>query len=642
MSSFGGIVQPIASVSVQGRTGEDVRLGTPTDGDVNDGLVVLDPLDNVVDTIDNLNEAAKAVDDKDGAAIQVGAPTDGDYLDGQQPIVATSSIADAVDSLNVGLKNANQAIEAFLDRVGWTRVADVTVPGGTATAKTYLDPPNNTVLQTVTVSANTFDVIVEAAYPTVEVNTVPALLPLVGSVYRGAVSVTLGADGPVVVQAFDADGNPGAIDTIDVTIDLPPQVTAAVFTGGKPGGQSELKAGDNVTLDVTADKSFDTVEVVAGAGLATTSQSFPVAPGLNAQVVVTIADQGTTPQALPARVRVLDTVSGAPSSDYDTDAAGTTEDVNVVTLNNLYPTLTLGTPTGFPGGQQALKGGEGASVPVTAATDADTIDWTSPPGHLSITNANEAGGPYDSAKAVTRIGGSYNVDGDGGVANIRGEANRAANDATTVATGIVNIASVAATVTVSEATARVPSGVAPGADTEITVSADQELLNAPTLDPAAGRGTFQGGGFAGGPKTWTRDLRVPDSENPANGSSNTWLNLSATNLAGIATTVITGDDAYVVGGLAPRPLTYSAFQRESNELFPLTTEGNLAAAPPGIFSNGNALVIQPFGTADTTDAGKEGWAAPTAASGLVRLRMLHTPTGTTHGGLTLDELEETP
>ena len=634
MSSF-----VIATVGIQGKVGTDVRLGDPTDGNPNDGLITLDPAATVTDTIDDLNEAAKTLDDKEGDVINVGVPTDGDYTDGQEPITPTTTIANSVDLLNVGLKNVNDSVAALLDRVGWTRVADVTNKA-VSPAPTYLDPPNNTILQTVSVTSNTFDVIIEAAYPTVEVNAVPALLPLVGSIYRGAVSVTLAADGPVVVEAIDPDGNPGAQDTIQVTLDLPPNITVGLFTGGKPGSQTELKQGDSVLFDVTADKAFDQVVLLDDAGHANEAATIGVATGVGpTQISITIADRGTTPQALGARLQVRDAVSAALSAVFDSESAGATEDVNVVTLNNLFPTLTLGTPTGFPGGQQALKGGESASVPVTAATDADTIDWTSGPGHLSIVNPNETPA-FDASKSVSRIAGSYNVDGDGGVSNLTGTANRAANDSTTVENAIVNIANVATTVTVSEATSRVRSGVAPGNDTTITISADQELIGAPSLDPTVGRGTFQGGGFSGGPKTWTRALRVPDSENPATGAPFNWLNLSATNLASIPTTVIAGDDTYTIGGFTPRTINFTAFNPLSAENFPLTTEAKLAA---GAFSNGNTAAVQPFGTSDTTDVGKEGWCAPTAASGTsVQMRMLHSPSvAANSGGLTLTLVEET-
>ena len=628
------MVLRISTVNVQGKVGNQVRLGTPTDGSFADGLVTLDENGNVVDAIDELNEAALGVDQKEGDTIAVGPPTDGDYSDGQEPITPATSIANSVDLLNVGLKTVNDSVAALLDRVGWTRIVDTT-DKAVSPPPTYLDPPNNTILQTVTVTASTFDVIVEAAFPTVEVNSVPATLPLVGNVYRGNVSVTLAADGPVTVESFDPNGQPAATDTIDVALDLPPNITAATFTGGKPGAQTELKQGDTVLLDVTADKAFDQVTLLDDGSHANEAAVIGVATGTTAQVSVTIADRGTTPQALGARLQVRDAVSAALSPAFNTESAGVVEDVNVVTLNNLFPTSVFGTET-YPASQGALKGAEAATV-VHTASNFDSMAYdNNGTGHLSIVNDTT----FEALKTVNRTGGSYNVEGDGGVANLRAVATRAANAAVTTTTAVINIANVAATVTVSEATARVRSGPAPGNDTTITISADQELFNAPSLDPTVGRGTFQGGGFVGGPKTWTRALRVPDSENPANGSAHSWLNLSATNLAGIATTVITGNDTYVIGGFTQRLLTYPPGTANSTESFPLTTEGNLSI---GSFSDGNPGVLQPFGTPDTSGAGNFGWWAPNAASGLTTGRMLNTDqVAANAAGLTLSFVEELP
>lgn len=621
----------IATVNVQGKVGSGVRLGLPTDGDLSDGLVALDENGSVVEAIDTLNEAAKTVDEKDGGTILVGAPTDGDYTDGQQPIVAADKIADAVDSLNVGLKNINDSVAALLDRVGWARIVTVTEQA-VAPPPTYLDPPNNTILQTVTVTALTFDVIVECAYPTVEVNSVSAVLPLVGSVYRGAVSVTLAGSGPVVVEAFDPDGNAAAQDTIAVTVDLPPNITAATFTGGYPGGQTELKEDDTFQLQVTADKSFSSVVVSdVGAGKPETLTGFPA--GTSATVTITIADRGDAAQLLGARVAVTDTVTGASSATYDTDSAGSVDGVNVLNLNNLHPLVVFGTIT-YPPSQQAIKVAESALVGNTV-TDFDGIAYQSPNGQV-LPNLPLL---YETTKTVTYALGAYNVDGDGGVNNLRITATRDANASQTIEEAIVNIAAVAPTATVSEATTRVRSGVAPGSDTTITVAADQQLSNAPNLAPAVGLGAFTGS-WAGGPKTWTRALRVPDADNPATGAANAWGSFSIMGLAGLISAVITGDNTYIVGGFTVRTINFLPVTAESTETFPLTDQTKLAA---GSFSNGNAAVVQPFGTPDTMDSGKEGWCAPTAASGTaVKMRMLHSPSVAANAvGLTLSLVEET-
>jgi hypothetical protein len=126
---------------------------------------------------------------------------------------------------------------------------------------------------------------------------------------------------------------------------------------------------------------------------------------------------------------------------------------------------------------------------------------------------------------------------------------------------------------------------------------------------------------------------------------NTWLNLVATNLAGIVTNTIDtsggNNNTYIVGGFTPRTVNYLPYTADCTETLPLTTQGNLTA---GSFSNGNPAVVQAFGTADNNDGGKEGWCAPTAASGVaVKMHMLHTGMVSANGaGLTLTSVQETP
>jgi len=69
-------------------------------------------------------------------------------------------------------------------------------------------------------------------------------------------------------------------------------------------------------------------------------------------------------------------------------------------------------------------------------------------------------------------------------------------------------------------------------------------------------------------------------------------------------------------------VTFEPYARESNEILYIDDEGDLSM--PGRWSNGNSVVIKPFGTADTLAADTEGWVAPTAASGIVKLRILNT------------------
>ena len=479
------------------------------------------------------------------------------------------------------------------DRVGWVRIVDITVPGGSTANAVYQDPPGNTILQSIDVSDGTFDVIVESSFPSIEVNGVPAVLPLVGSIYRGSVSATLAADGDVVVKSINPNDVDAAEDTVAVVIDTPPELVSLSFVGGYPGAQTELKAGDTYQLSGTTNKPADAIEIQdSGASDAVQLEVFP--SGLAFIVTMVVGDRGIAPLALPAAARARSASTGALGTARATDELGGVVDgTDLVTLNNLFPSVAIGAVT-YPGAQGALKGAEAATV-VNTASDFDTIIYDSPGAELVIANA----ATQEDPKTVNRIGGAYNTTVD----NFRITANRAANDATTVEQAIVNIANVAATIGVSEPAARLRSGGNDGTapqDHSITISSDQDLLNAPTLDPDLGgsRGVFQGGGFVGGPQVWTRDLRVLDSDEKGVFA---WGALVATNLAGIVTAVITGDGNYTLGGFVARSLTFPAFANQT----PMGVEVvDFAKLTAGVFtSTANPALKQPIGTPPSVQDG---------------------------------------
>ena len=518
-----------------------------------------------------------------------------------------------------------------LARSGFVYVTGIGVqdPGGAASGQVYQDPPNNTVIQSADVSSLDVTLSVRASYPLVEIEGTPYTLSrAVGEThYSGDVDLTV-IEGETVVTVQTPDDLDGARDTVMIALSVPPAIIALSFAGGYPGTQTELKENDSFDVTVTADKSFDQVVFVDHE--ACQADAIDVAPTLSTTVTGTIADRGDSAIPRPARVYVRDSVSGAFSLARDTNFGGGSADgVDVVSCNNLFPTVVVGSVT-YPVSQSALKDSETATV-VNTVSDYDTVVYTSPTSELNVADPTIA----ESPKTVQRIAGSYNVSID----NLQIAATRDANDAMTVDVGVVNIAHVVAELTASYGGARIRSGVTPGNDTVITLGSNQQMGGTPTMDPAASRGSFINS-WTGGPTSWNRTLRVPDSENPADNSANAWINVSATNLAGIVTNSITTGPTYIVGGFAQRTLNYPPLTANSTETFPLTTEGNLSA---GVFSNGNAAVVQPFGTPDTSDAGKEGWCAPTASSGAgTQMRMLHVPTVAANGaGLTLTLVEET-
>ena len=105
-----------------------------------------------------------------------------------------------------------------MDLFGFARIMGVSVPMGSFGNAVYLDPPGNTMLSSVEVSSGSFDVLVESSFPNVMVNGVAAVLPLVGSIYSGAVSVVLAVDGPILATTIKPDGNPGGSHEVQVVL----------------------------------------------------------------------------------------------------------------------------------------------------------------------------------------------------------------------------------------------------------------------------------------------------------------------------------------------------------------------------------------------------------------------------------------
>lgn len=520
---------------------------------------------------------------------------------------------------------------------GWIRVVDIVPQTGAISNKVYLDPPGNSVVSTATASDPDIGLVIEASYPVITVAGTPYILPRIGDIYGGAVLITIAASGStaVISQVIGPDGDPrgGAIDTVTITVDSAPNILTLSFIGGYPGAQTELKAGDTYQITGTTDKIIDAVDIQDFEAF---DASLIVVAGTAFTVTGIISDRGTTLQQQAARVRVRNAAGAfGPTRDTNT-AGGTVNGTDLVNLNNLAPSVDI-TGIIYPVSQSAIKDAEQATVD-NVVSDFDTIVYDSPTTELTISNLTT----YEDPKTVTRASGTYNVS----INNFRITAVRNANAAVTVSQTVIQIADAVQVITVTEPAARLRSGGLHGTsaqDYTITITSDQNLLSAPSMDADSGgnRGAFQGS-WAGSGAVWTRTLRV-DETTPAEKGVFTWENLNSTNLAGRVQTVINTvgaeDDQYTLGGFVARTVNFAPFTANSTEILAIVDEAKLTA---GSFSNGNVSVLQSFGTADTTDVGKEGWYAPTAASGAVNIRMLHTLTvGANSGGITLVSLEET-
>lgn len=471
---------------------------------------------------------------------------------------------------------------------GFIIIADASPSGGgTVTDKVFQNPGDDTVLRSFTSSDGLVDVLVRASYPEVAVGSFSSTLaPAADSGhYEGTVSVTLAVDGELTATVTTPDGEDGATASVDVTLDLPPIISSAEFVGGYPGAQTELKQGDSFDLTVIADKDFD--EVVLEDFGVSAGESIATATGQSATVTITIADRGDVLQQLPARVRVRDAVTGALSTAYDTDVAGSVDGLNVLSLNDLRPTVAWSTLT-YPASQSAIKSSEQATVGVSLA-DFDAVVFDSNgSGELSVNNPTLA----EATKTVTRIGGTYNVL----TPNLRAQATRDANASTTTDTVVVAIANVAAQITVSPPAARLVSGGADGTspvDHAITLSSDQQLSSV-ALDEELGGGTFLGS-WVGGPVFFSRDLRVDDADTKG---TYTWRNLLATNRSGIQTTTVTSGASYTLGGFVARTLTFAAFSQSTTIGTPVVDYAKLTA---GIFTATNQPAVKRPTQGDTSD-----------------------------------------
>jgi hypothetical protein len=250
----------------------------------------------------------------------------------------------------------------------------------------------------------------------------------------------------------------------------------------------------------------------------------------------------TTVASLGASVRVQKS-TGSTSVAYLTASAGSVNGVNLVQLNNLRPSVSIGTVT-YPASQQALKNVETATVANTASNH-NTIAYSSPGSELTVTNPTA----WEANKVVTRLGGTYNI----ATNNLTITAVRTANNSTTSASACVKIAHTFPTIDISVPYARLRSNTT-NTDYAVTISSDQNLAAAPSLTVPAGGGTLPSANFSGSLRTWTRALRITDATVK---TDYTFTGLSAT-------TVINSGAGYNIGGFIRRTIIIPSIFPDGN------------------------------------------------------------------------------
>jgi len=386
--------------------------------------------------------------------------------------------------------------------------------------------------------------------PSVTVYGNPAALTLQGSgpQWTGSIPITFDPlDSSITIVHEN-----GAYWSTEILQDAPPVILSANLIGDYPGTQTELKEGDTYQINIVTDVPITKVYLNNyGAFIAAS----PIVSGNNVTITGTIADRGIITQSLGFSLYVQKS-TGSISTTYISTAHGTTEKVDVIKVNNLYPDISIGSVT-YPASQGAIKSAETALVSNTI-NSFNTVLYTNPLSQIIITNPTL----YESSKTVTYNSGGYNISSN----NFAITATRTANNATTgPVSSIVNIANTPATLSVSNPSPRLRSGGNDGTVAQnhtITITASQRLLAAPTLVKDTG-GTWQGSAFSwsAAATTFTRSLQVSDNDIKADYN---WGAISGTNLAGIITTSNSGTATYTLGGFVVRTITLPAFGWQAN------------------------------------------------------------------------------
>jgi hypothetical protein len=411
--------------------------------------------------------------------------------------------------------------------------------------------------------------------PTITVNGTPvSLTEDTNGSFTGSVEIDL--NNLTTITAVHGDG---PTDVCDIGLDNPPIIQSATFINGYPGSQTELKAGDQFEFNIITDINFVNIEVSDYGAFE--SYSNTVTSTSNYTFTGTIANRGTSVQNLGVKVRVQKD-TGSWSEYYLSESAGSSDGINTVKLNNTYPSISFGN-IDYPVSQLALKNSESAIVHNTV-TNSNTILYESPNNELNISSPSV----LQSSKTVTRISGTYNTS----TPNFKITATKSSNNATTISSTVVSIANIACTLTVTEPFARLRSSSTPQNYT-ITITSNQDLLSAPSLVEGA-EGIFQGTAFTGSGKIWTRLLMITDTMPKG---TYTWGNISATNLAGIVTNVITGNNTYTLGGFIAMTVTLPGYANEVSVNVEVTDYSKLTLA----WNIKNLIHKRPVGTTDIPD-----------------------------------------
>lgn len=395
----------------------------------------------------------------------------------------------------------------------------------------YHDVAGETALESCTTSTLNIVIAITSSFPICKINDTTIELDEIadeGS-YAKDVNYTLPADATdLTVNLLLPNDTLGAGYTVELEIVAGPILLTLHFTGGYPGSQVEVKAGDLFQITGTTDVACTAARI---SDFEACDAKVQVFASTNSFVITgVIADRGNTVQALAAKVQARNS-DGA----YGPNVV-TTDTVN---CNNVYPVFIDNdfSNTDNPGAG-AFKGVE-EGVQDTTVMKYDTVIYSSPHDDFTVANPST----YEKEKGITcKNPGDYNDS----ATNFRIVAVRTANDATSTLNKVIEVADTAPLLTVTQDATRLRSE----ANHVITVTSDQNLSAAPDLNIVIG-GTWQGS-WAGSNKIWTRELLVEHSDSRGTGA---WTQATqATSNSGM-NAGITGD--CVIGGFNEITVTFN-------------------------------------------------------------------------------------
>jgi hypothetical protein len=368
------------------------------------------------------------------------------------------------------------------------------------------------------------------------------------------------------VEIYATRTSNGATDTNNVKVKIAngpvivsTQMDSLASSAASPHiiGTSQVKDGDIVNSKVEVDGkgvSIGNISIsVSNAGISDGSQT-----SYNSSYFSSTLPNGNFEFIVPLNVFGP---LGAGSRDGNQPATfiarnnfGTTSDSITTTdtaevHNATIPNISFGAVI-YPGSQGAIKSTESATVE-NVAVNQDIIFYTSPNNQLTITDP----ATYTTNKVVVYSSGGYNIDGDGGSNNLKISATRSLNGAVSESFKIVNIANTPLTISINNLASKLKTSTSPTSD-NFSLSTSQLMLNTPTLNvdsnqtnPSSLSQTASGTGkFSNAYSLTVSDLDTKGTFN--------W-NVSATNLAGIVTTLIQSNPTYTLEGFTSRTIIAS-------------------------------------------------------------------------------------